>query len=245
MLTRPITYAGSAPGANSNTYTLFDSTAVPALSGSMQNRGYNYYVLGLVNSHVGTLKGYASRDAGATWLPTTTTVVPPTPAFTVPSYPYRIDLYPDVKFEWVNGGSAQTTWAPFQILTDDVDNPTEVGHENTSYLTNGDMSAATVTGSAIRVGPMGSLILQIQWLSTSSPVGTFSLEYTSDGTAWKTVPNSSAGFSSHPASNAGDIVCFWRQLRAPGGQGFKYVRLKYTRSGGGAAATLAAQHSTW
>jgi hypothetical protein len=75
---------------------------------------------------------------------------------------------------------------------------------------------------------------------TGTPSGTFSLEQTSDGTTWATIPGASAEFTANsqaqPAGADGSAIWVWSNV--PG----TAVRLKYTRSGG--TGTLTAR-SVW
>lgn len=239
--THALDYSAGTPGADSSTYTLFDSTAVRVFKGQLQPRGFRRYLLSLKTSHVGTVKGYVSSDGGTTWIQFYNRVILATEATKLRDISVRIDQHRDVKFEWVNGGSAQTTFYVAQALTSDVDHPIDHGYDDPLYIVSGSMvHSVTTTGSAIQVGPEGRLVATIQWASTGTAVGTLSLEFTLDGTNWKPVPFASAEFTTQPNNNNGDLVCYWREL-----QPFKRVRLKYVSTSGGTANTsLNAQIST-
>lgn len=106
-----------------------------------------------------------------------------------------------------------------------------------NYIVNGDMSlAGGLQGAPITTGPEGRIRAEISWASTGSPVGTIALEFLSLSGTYKPIPGASAEFTANgnvqPASNAGDIVCHWRELQA-----FPTVRITYTRGSGGTANT--------
>lgn len=238
-ITRPITYAGAAPGANSNTYTLFNSVTTPALKNRIQKLGYSYYKLAMKNSHFGILNGYGSPDSGATWYQLMSRRVQTTPSLVLSNHVVSIEAYPDVKFEWVNGGTAQSPWYITQILSD-AEPEGDPAYGNTTYVS-GQSMAHTVDfrGPSIQVGAKGELEMAIQWAATGTPVGTFSLVFLKDGTNWRTVPNTSSAFT-QPSGSAGDITCGWKDLKV-----FGIVALRYVSTSGGAAnSSLAAQFAT-
>lgn len=112
---RKIAYSGSTPGADSNTYVLFDSSleAVNLLAAE----GSTDYRLELKHSHAGTLRAYAQAGRSGTWVqfyerilnaPTNTTKMR---RVTIP-----LGGHDDIKVEFVNGGSAQTTWYVAQVM---------------------------------------------------------------------------------------------------------------------------------
>lgn len=109
----------TAPGADSNTYPLFNS--VTAFGGGLlrvRAGGANRLQFGVENSEAGTLKGYMSPDKGTNWYQVEGDVAVAAAAATDISGPYDwlIDTYPDFKLDWVNGGAAQTTWKPILSL---------------------------------------------------------------------------------------------------------------------------------
>lgn len=106
-------YSGSTPGADASTYNLWTSvTAGGANLASMS--GSKYFLLDLKNSHAGTLKAYkgAARDStgAVTFSQIEQFSVPAAPSAESNKYEFVIDAYTDWKLDWVNGGSAQTTW---------------------------------------------------------------------------------------------------------------------------------------
>lgn len=104
--------SGGTPGADGNTYVLFDSTK--HLSGaSLNEMDINRIQLALNNSQAGTLNASFSTDKGTTWTQYSSTAVAIYSTTTAPQpYDFSVDAYQDWKLEWVNGGVAQATWKP-------------------------------------------------------------------------------------------------------------------------------------
>jgi hypothetical protein len=241
------------PGANTNTYPLLDTTApayavtdagvvMPSAGASdARYHGFRRYVAALKTSHLGTLKGYASADGGSNWHQFYQRIIPPTEIVRMREVSVRIGQHRDVRFDWVNGGSAQTTWYVGQELTDS-DELVGHGYDDAAYIVGGDM-AAGFNGPAIQVGPEGKLVAQMQWTNAGARTGTITLQGLIDGTNYKPVPNAAdaIGTANQPNNNNGDIVAYWRELRP-----FKRVRLVYASTGGsGANTSFAAQITTW
>jgi hypothetical protein len=112
-----VKYPGAAPGADSNTYNLFDSTAFRSgAKSTLRFSNFVRYVLALKNAAVGTLKAYASMDAGATWLEFYELAVPVSTTQRMNQITIPLEPHVDVKIDWVNGGAAQTTWYVGQAL---------------------------------------------------------------------------------------------------------------------------------
>lgn len=111
----------STPGADSNTYNLFNSTlcfAAPSSKAGVPTAFRSYCIsrleFRLTNDQSGTLKFYTSVNGGTTWAQTGGDIAVLASSSTDINGPYDFlcDPYDDVKLDWVNGGSAQTTWAP-------------------------------------------------------------------------------------------------------------------------------------
>lgn len=109
----------STPGADSNTYNLFNSTlafpsAVAGVPTAFRSHNISRLELRLVNSQAGTLKFYTSVDGGTNWDQTggDISVLANSSTDINGPYDYLVDPYDDVKLDWVNGGSAQATWRP-------------------------------------------------------------------------------------------------------------------------------------
>lgn len=114
-------YSGSTPGADTDTYTLWTSeTAGGGNLAAMS--GARYFVLDLKNSGAGTLKVYkgsARPSAGAvTFSQIEQISVAAAPTAESNKFEFNIEPYSDWKIEWVNGGSAQSTWLVDMALSD-------------------------------------------------------------------------------------------------------------------------------
>ena len=115
METVAITYQGTAPGADANTYVIF-STAVafPSANYCAMNRLKRLQV-GLSNSQVGTYNWYKSNtrltapSATPVWTQIGTRAVA-AGANAENDDDFLIEEYADFKLEFVNGGVAQATW---------------------------------------------------------------------------------------------------------------------------------------
>ena len=111
----------STPGADSNTYVMFDSTVTfgvgvdgDSRNQTLRNHDISRVIFTLKNSHLGTIKAYESMDKGANWVQFGDDISVAASGSTDVSGPYDflVDTYDDVRISWVNGGSAQTTWRP-------------------------------------------------------------------------------------------------------------------------------------
>lgn len=107
-----IKYAGTAPGADANTYNLFDSTVAFPGARMAQGAGLARLVISMKNvGGAGTVKLYASDDRGVTWRQVYDSGSVAAPAASTSNlFDLLIEPYPDFKADWINGGSAQTTW---------------------------------------------------------------------------------------------------------------------------------------
>lgn len=102
------TYTGSTPGADSNTYVLFSSvTAFPGKRYAGMT-GMKRMVVGVRHSSAGTINLYKSADRGTNWVLADTFSAASTTAEDL--YDALVEHMDDFKVEWVNTGSAQTTW---------------------------------------------------------------------------------------------------------------------------------------
>lgn len=95
---------------------MYDSTLAGA--GLLRGADVSRVCFSLENSHAGTLKAYMSPDKGTNWYQVGGDIAVVAAAATDINgpYDYLVDPYPDFKIEWVNGGSAQTTWVPVVTL---------------------------------------------------------------------------------------------------------------------------------
>lgn len=104
-------YSGSTPGADAGTYPLFSSvTAFPG-AGMHQQQGLHTLRYDIKNDQAGTLKLYKSADRGTTWSQVAQTSIAAAAAGVSNTDTFSVEAYPDFKLDWVNGGSAQATWA--------------------------------------------------------------------------------------------------------------------------------------
>lgn len=112
-----VTYTGSTPGANTNITVLFSTvTAFPGKAMGAYG-GIRRIGLDLAHSHNGTLNLYKSGDRGTNWSLVSTEAI--TAAATTTKKEFLVESLADYKLEWVNGGSAQTTWLVDILLGDD------------------------------------------------------------------------------------------------------------------------------
>lgn len=111
--------SSSTPGADSNTYAMFNSVTLFGKQ-RLRSMSVSRVTFTLKNSHLGTLKAYMSKDGGTTWYQVGGDIAVPAAAATDVSGPYDflVDTYWDFKLDWVNGGSAQTTWVPLLTAVD-------------------------------------------------------------------------------------------------------------------------------
>lgn len=109
-----ITYTGTAPGADSSVYLLFDSTKLGVTTAgkfSLANLiKAQRFTLSLLNAAAGTLKAYRSENGGTTWSQVFADDAVSAATTTAAFRDYYIAGFRDFKLEWTNGGSAQTTW---------------------------------------------------------------------------------------------------------------------------------------
>lgn len=117
MFTR-VTYSGTTPGADSNTYNLYNSTSDGGGSGFAM-KGYHFAVLDIKNAAAGTLKAYKSIDRGVTWNQIEQFSVAAAPTAESNKYEFLVEPYMEWKLDWVNGGASQSTmWVVDFALTD-------------------------------------------------------------------------------------------------------------------------------
>lgn len=103
-------YAGSAPGADSNTYTIFTTVDGSIPRGWAVNADVHSFHWDIKHSQSGTLKGYRSEDGGSNWVQFFDSGALAAPTYTSNGVEL-VEGFRDFKFEWVNGGSAQATWS--------------------------------------------------------------------------------------------------------------------------------------
>lgn len=101
-------YAGSVPGADSNTYTIFSSIAAGMGGNACAGHGLKRLFVTIDNNNTGTLVLSRSNDRGTTWVVVDSQAAAASTATSVTQYDAVILGFPDFKLEWTNGGSAQT-----------------------------------------------------------------------------------------------------------------------------------------
>lgn len=102
------TYSGSTPGADTNTYGIFSSVSAFPGKRMLPGHGYRRFVVGIRHSSAGTVNLYKSADRGTNWVLADTFSAASTTEEDL--YDALIEHFDDFKVEWVNTGSAQTTW---------------------------------------------------------------------------------------------------------------------------------------
>jgi len=112
-------YMGDTPGADSDTYNLVDTTLLGGGSNFFAHSGTAKVELFLKNADTGTLKEYVSEDGGVNWSQISETAVSAAAATGQNAYSFVVEPYRDWKLDWVNGGSAQTTWVVSMALVSD------------------------------------------------------------------------------------------------------------------------------
>jgi hypothetical protein len=117
-----VKYSGATPGADTNVYKLFDSSALVPNSGfSWQSLNKARITLRLFCNGNGNLRLYVSSDRGVTWAQYGATIaVTGSTVATGNFWDWYLADFPDVKLEWENGGVAQTTWIPLMALVEDA-----------------------------------------------------------------------------------------------------------------------------
>lgn len=104
-----IKYTGSTPGADTDTYNLYDSTE-NGVEGLFALAGLKKFVVDIKHDTAGTLKWYKSNDKGVSWEQIGEEAIG-IPAATATTYKeYTVEPYLHWKIDWVNGGSAQSPW---------------------------------------------------------------------------------------------------------------------------------------
>lgn len=105
-------YTGSTPGADANTYPIFNSVTAFTGASMAQNNGLKRLYGAINNVQDGTLKLYYSLDRGVNWVQAGGDMAATAAGATVVTeYDFNIESFPDFKLDFVNGGSAQTGWS--------------------------------------------------------------------------------------------------------------------------------------
>lgn len=112
-------YTGTAPGANSNVYTIFSTVATAAAGTGSVAGNYPAGLFDLANIHTFhlslkhsqslTIKMYRSNDGGTNWIQVYDSGSVAAPTYTTEVF-QNVEGFRDFKCEVTNGGSAQATW---------------------------------------------------------------------------------------------------------------------------------------
>jgi hypothetical protein len=114
-----LAYAGGVPGADSNTYVLFDSSTSSQFSErSKRFAEYKRYILSLKNTAAGTLRAWSSNDGGSTWRQFFDAAVAAASTTRNNSFAIPTEPHANVKIDWVNGGVAQSIFYVQHALDD-------------------------------------------------------------------------------------------------------------------------------
>jgi hypothetical protein len=142
-----LSYMSGTPGADANTYNVVNSTLLGGAN-FFSHTGTRRVMVTIKNSHAGTLKEYRSTDKGATWTQISETAVAAPAASASNTYKYHVSQFNDWKLDWVNGGSAQTTFTVDISLLSHVAVTTETmrtsGTNNTVTLTTSSSAQITI-----------------------------------------------------------------------------------------------------
>lgn len=117
-----VTITTAVPGADSNEYTLADTTVIFNGGGQMQQKGIDRGQFMVDNPAAGSLKSYWSPDKGTTWNLNSTTAVAArgggaTSGILASPFDFALSGFPDWKLTWLNSGVAQTGWQPTLTLS--------------------------------------------------------------------------------------------------------------------------------
>ncbi len=117
-------YTGATPGADANTYSIFDTvTAFPGAN-YLPSLHMKRLMVSMAHNQAGTLNWYEtqsrqSTSSGTTWTQIGTLAVAAPAANTADTFDFLVEEYQDFKLEWVNGGVAQNPWLVDVALTDE------------------------------------------------------------------------------------------------------------------------------
>jgi hypothetical protein len=108
MSNHRITYAGLALPTNGTTVNLFTEQG-------LDHKGLKWYALNLRHSHAGTVEVYARQSDEDDWELVQETAV--TPGDTPSRVTCYVETFRDLKVDFVNGSTTQTTFKVDQVLT--------------------------------------------------------------------------------------------------------------------------------
>jgi hypothetical protein len=116
MSVTSLKYTGSTPGADASTYVLFSTALIPVANWGPMG-GVHTYRYEIKNIAAGTVNGYYSNDRGLNWVQFYTMAVAIPAAAEASNDVVLVEGFADFKFEWVNGGVAQTGWSVNQDVS--------------------------------------------------------------------------------------------------------------------------------
>lgn len=123
-----VNYIGTTPGADSNTYNIFSTIVSQLPCKGLAMLGLKRLVVDMkFAGGNGTLKWYKCADGsgssnvtrGTNWKQIGEAAIAAPAANATVVRDFLVEEYNDFKLDWVNGGSAQTTWELSIALTDD------------------------------------------------------------------------------------------------------------------------------
>jgi hypothetical protein len=114
-----ITYTGAVPGADSNTYNLLNTVTAGWPGNCLPMFGVHKIIIDLHHDKLGTLKWYKSSDSGTNWRQMGQASVAAPAATEGTQVEIVVSGEKHIKIDWVNGGSAQTTFQPDIALSTD------------------------------------------------------------------------------------------------------------------------------
>lgn len=98
----------ATPGISA-TVELFNSVTLLG-AGQLLNMPLKRIAVNIFNDQTGTLRFHRSINGGTSWRVFRSVAVAIPAANTINSYEQNLDVYRDVKVDFVNGATAQTTW---------------------------------------------------------------------------------------------------------------------------------------
>jgi hypothetical protein len=98
----------TTPGISA-TVELFNSVTLFGAR-NMMNMPLKRIAVNIFNDQTGTIRFHRSIDGGTTWRVFRSVAVAIPAANTINSYEQNLDIFRDVKVDFVNGATAQTTW---------------------------------------------------------------------------------------------------------------------------------------
>jgi hypothetical protein len=103
-------YIGTTPGADSNTYNIFNTTVAFSGANFLSMLGISKIRVDIDHDNAGTFKWYKSEDRGTNWRQIDQEAVSAPASTETTGREFLVEGYMDWKLDWVNGGSAQDPW---------------------------------------------------------------------------------------------------------------------------------------